>query len=524
MSWIRSNWTRAAFWAAFVIVLALGVRLAVVNQWDGGWDSTSNLVTTRNVAHGRGFTTDMVQDLVAPAPLPGPETVRTPGPVYLLAAVFKLAGESLGAQVLVNLATVLASALLLRWAVRRIAPPWLADFAGVLMLLANSNYRLIPFSNNDLLVLFTVCALCLAVKQWTGEWRPGTLALVAGVLTGVSFLTKQSYVLSMVPFTTLLVASDNRIRFGRRFGLLCVAGALVLLITAVYWGPNMARHGTPIYSPIQQLRLPLRYGTIPFVGYQRIPRFDVPAPTYGSMIASLGLHEVLRHELEVWRSLAPAAAERGFLVLLWAVTSLVFVTRRRLRLYALAATLLVAPIFDSVWWFPEGRYLYPVFPVAIFIAVLGTVGYLEVESSELTPRGRARIRATFTALVLLISGAALLDARWGWRSEFKGARTPAPGWTAAVRRLPENAVVLTAWTPYVAWWGHRLAVMEPWGTRADLEQVVRLYHPTAYLAVEIEDTASRAPFTPGELQLVEQGPDWRLYNIVRPDAAASRPR
>lgn len=508
------SWLGPLFWVVAALVLGAGVWYAATSRTVGTWDAASNLVAARSIAEGKGFTTDFVQDLVVPHELPEPETVRAPGAVYVIGALFRLTGVNLATPVLVNVAWILLSAIILRAAIAAVGPSWLANVVGLLMLLGANNYVVVPYVNNNLLVLLTVVGSWLAVRVDRRAGNGWWIAIAAGALTGFAFLTKQTYILGFVPFTIILIGTLREVTRMQRLARLVAAGAVTIAVSSPYLVTNIVRHGTPIHSPIQQLRLPVRYGIIPVDGFQRRVLFDQPAPSFGAVVASIGVHGMLSRNLQLAREVADAALGRGLVVVCWALGALVFMRRHRTHLYAMAGTLAVPGFFDSLWWVPEPRYLYPLYSVLLFVAALGTIDYLEDARTELPPRVRLRIQRAFAGLMAAAFALALLTAQGAWRAERSGASVGEPAWAAHVRRIPPDAVVLTSNVPYVAWWTRRMAVIEPWGTRNDLEQVMRLYAPTHYLDVVPGPRADRPEFAPGELVPLASGEGWELHTLV----------
>ena len=177
-------WLDLVFWLVGAALLIAGLWVAAMNRSVGTWDAAANLVTARNMAEGRGFTTEMVQDLVVPHELPGPETVRAPGAIYVIAAVFRMTGVNLATLVILYDAWIVLSAIVLRAAVGQVAPRWLANIAGLLMLLGANNYVIVPYVNNNLLVLLTVLALWLAAWVHRTSAHGWWIAVVAGALDG----------------------------------------------------------------------------------------------------------------------------------------------------------------------------------------------------------------------------------------------------------------------------------------------------------------------------------------------------
>lgn len=508
------SWLASLFWGLAVLVLGAGIWYAATSRTVGTWDAASNLVAARNIAEGKGLTTDFVQDLVVPHELPELETVRAPGAIYVLGALFSLTGVNLATPVLVNVGWILLSALFLRAAIAAAGPSWLADIAGVLMLLGANNYVVVPYVNNNLLVLLTVVGLWLAMRVDRRASNGWWVAVASGALTGFAFLTKQTYILGFVPFTIILIGTLRGATRVQRLTRLIVAGAVTLVVTSPYIITNIIQHGTPIYSPIQQLRLPVRYGIIPVDGFQRRVLFDQPAPRIRDIAEAIGVHGMLSRDLDIARETANAALGRGLVVIFWAVGALVFIRPYRLHLHAMAATLALPGFFDSLWWVPEPRYLYPLYPVVLFLAALGTIDYLEGPAAEVTHRVRQRVQRAFVGLTATALAMGLLTAQGAWRASRSSAGYGEPAWASHIRQLPPDAVVLTSDVPYVAWWARRRAVIEPWGTRADLERVMRLYDPTHYLDVVPGSRPDRPEFRAGELARIAGGEGWDLYAIA----------
>lgn len=506
---------RFCFWLGVMIFLAAGARLAAANQSDGGWDSASNLIAARSVASGQGFTTLQVQDLVTPHTIPGPETVRAPGAVYIVAAVFRVTGVSLGAVVWVNLLTVLIAALCLRGAIRMVGPRWLADVAGLLMLASSANYELVSLVNNNELTAIISIAMLVLARVRRGEWRGAWLAVGCGVLGAAAFLVKQSYILGFTAFSIIVLFCDGRYRLRARIANVALAGALMAVLSASYWYPNLRDHGTPLYSPIQKLRLPLRYGLLPIDGYQSAVYLHRSVPSYREIAREVGVPAMLRRELDIVRLLPGPVFGRGALIIVWAVTGLVFLRRKSWLLATASASLAIPAFFDALWWVPEPRYFYPTFPILLFLAALGTKDYLIVERAQLHPAVSRRFRSAFGLLFTLIAVGVLLQARWGWRTEFAQARTPAPTWISVIDSLPPDAVIMTSSPPNVSWWTSRRTVIEPSGPRASLAEVLNLYHPHYYLDVAPGPRATRAPFEGAELEPLRTGDSWALYRITR---------
>jgi hypothetical protein len=302
----------------------------------------------------------------------------------------------------------------------------------------------------------------------------------------------------------------------RRVAHLALAMGVLVALTAPYWTYNLAHFGHLVYSPIQSLRLPVRFGLLPIDGYQATVHYGEPPYTYSVAIRQFGIHGVLRHELDNLRLMAPTVFNRGVLVLLWALTSFVFVRDKRWGLYCPALALVIAPFFDGMYWLPDDRYLYPLFPVLLFLGAIGVRNYIAFERFFIDPPLARRFRRTAVVLLTLTLFGALLQARWGLRSEFAQAQGPSPEWRAAVQHLPPSAIVMSGFPPYVTWWTRRRGVIAPFGTHAELERVLDVYSPDYYLEILRPTTRpDGAPFRPDEIEPISSGGDFRLYRILR---------
>ena len=516
---------RATFWLGAVLFIVGVSRLAKVNVSDGGWDSASNLIAARNVAEGRGLTTNQVQDFVALHPVEGPETVRAPGLPYVMGMIFRAVGVSTSAVVWLNGLLILVAAFALRTAVRLLTDAILGDATGLLLLVSAANYELVALVNNNALVAATCIAILLAAMAHRGRLHGVPLALACGALGAAAFLVKQSYVLSFAPFATLLLGLDPRYRLPQRFAHVAIAGVSMIALTAGYWLPNLLDHGTPLYSPIQKLRIPLRYGLIPLDGYQRAVYVGQDVPGYADVARQIGVGAMLRRELDIVRMLPAAVFGRGALVICWAAATLLFARRRHWRVLGSLATLAVAPFFDALWWLPEPRYFFPLFAVLLCIAAVGTSDYRVVERAHIHPRSRWRFRTAAAIALGLIAVGAILKARWGWRAEFAQARTPPPEWVSSIERLPAGALIMTTFPPQVGWWTRRATIIEPLPPRADLQKILGAYRPQYYLDMAPGPRPHRPPFLDSELAVLERGEEWILYRLIEeapaPAAGAS---
>ena len=128
-------WFRLVFWVIAVVVLASYAELARQSLSPGTPDSINNLATARNIASGKGFTSQVVHQFFEYQPVPNPETVRPPGLPYLLALCFELFGVNLAVPVFLNGLFLVGGAVLLRSGLHRLGVGLVADVAGMLAML-----------------------------------------------------------------------------------------------------------------------------------------------------------------------------------------------------------------------------------------------------------------------------------------------------------------------------------------------------------------------------------------------------
>lgn len=503
-----------AFWGSLVIVAVLGLALALGNNLPGHWDSINNLATARNLAEGRGFVSDIVQQLATPESLPGPETVRAPGVPYLMAAVFRVVGFSYAAPVLVSLAIVVATALCLRQAVREASGGFAGDLIGALVLLTHRTFELRSVWNNGVLALLTAFLLLLMVHHLNGKLRGWRFAIACALVAAAGFLTKQTFMLGAVPFAIGLLASDVSKPRSTRVAHACVFLALFAALTAPYWATNLMEHGQALYSPIQDLRLPTRYGILGTDRFHRTVRFGAENYSYGQVIGQIGVASLLARELAHWARLVITIVMQNPFVVVAAALGLTIAGHHGWRLHAALVSLAIPPVFDSSYWIVEPRYLFPLFPLSLFLAWMSLRGWRERASiAGGWPRRERRLVDGLTLAALLWSG---VHGARQWRWDLIASRYDAPGWVNAVRTLKPDAIVMTAAPPEVNWYTRRVAVIAPVGSPEDLARTLERYRPTHYLDVEPQAKSRRVPFAPGELEPLASAPDWRLFRIVTP--------
>ena len=167
---------------------------------------------------------------------------KPPAALWVMGLSVRLFGLSswsiLVPQALMGVATV----GLVYLAVRRAAAPATADaglahraglLAGAVMALTPAAVLMFRFNNPDALLVLLMTAAAYAVIRSIQDARPGWL-LLAGVLLGFGFLTKQLQVLLVVPGFAVAYLLAARAGPGKRLLHLLGAGA-AMAVTAGWW-------------------------------------------------------------------------------------------------------------------------------------------------------------------------------------------------------------------------------------------------------------------------------------------------
>lgn len=504
---------RVAFVALSLLFLAATAWLASVNRQPGGWDSLAVLVSARNIAEGRGFVNDFVPNYVERYTLPGPEVTRAPGMSYLIGAAYRVFGVSLGAGVWVNGIIALLTAWLLWGAIRLDGGDWWADVAGLSMLLIRP--PLFQAWNNGVLMLTTAGMLLLTVLAIRRRLTGVRLGILCAVVTAVGFYMKQTFMLSGAACTALLLLSDDSRTWRQRVIDGGVSGLVFLVLTSPYWLANVLHYGEPLYSPINRFHWPTRYGVYPWYVHHRAVLFDRPFETLGSVVDRIGFIQIVRSELNFMRERAIALAGPNPFLLIPAALGVLVFRKEHWRTYAAVAALMIGPMFDTMYWMVEPRYLLPVFPGLLFLGWLAVRNYREWARAAAHPTLAARISTGFAAVLV---AAGLHAFVMGWppiRHEIDIARgTEIPAWKTVIERLPTDAVVMSDIPPAITWWTGRKAIITPLAERGDLIRVLRLYKPRYHL--DLGSLLAKPPLSawePGELEVVDRGPDWTLHRI-----------
>jgi hypothetical protein len=520
---ISSSWKRFTsllFWLAWSGFLIGFIWLAFTNHNPGSPDSCNNLETARNIYRGQGFQSRIVQHLWARESLPHAETVRPPGIPYLVAGAFHVFGMSLAVGVLLNTITVALTTLVLRLTVRIVGPLWYGNVAGLIFLLS-FRYEMLSVWSNNLLTLYAALLLWIVARGKTTQGLGMVAAVLFGVLSALAFLMKPPYVFTGVLFPMVALASQTTRPWSRRVAHFGVFLTVFLAVSSPYWLRNMTLYGEPLHSPVPALRLAVRYDGDSDSTWRTV-RFDRPM-TYEELLKRLGWSRVVRHEAHL---MIQSVIELSLLnpgVSLLALSAVLFPGSSGWRNPLLLAALAVTPLFEAgIYAQIHPRYLWPVFPALIVMGGIGIRDYQAGPRDGLSEKLRGRARWWF-ALALgytLLFGASsrMMNPLYSIGpppGAKPGTEPPAPGWNAAARALPDEAILLTADPWHVAWWSEKMTVICPVGSREDLLTVLDTYAPTHFLELGIRDDPARdVGFLSEELEPLESGPGWTLYRIV----------
>ncbi len=158
---------------------------------------------------------------------------KPPASLWLMALSVRVFGLSAWAILLPQALAGVAGVGLLYAAVRRAAGPVAGLLAGLVLALTPVAVLMFRFNNPDALLVLLMVAAAYAVQRAVGSGRTRWLVL-AGVLIGFGFLTKQLQVLLVVPGLALAYLVAGPVSLGRRIGQLLAAG-LAMVVAAGWW-------------------------------------------------------------------------------------------------------------------------------------------------------------------------------------------------------------------------------------------------------------------------------------------------
>jgi Dolichyl-phosphate-mannose-protein mannosyltransferase len=517
------------FWATAIAVLVSIVTLAKENESAGTPDSVNNLATARNIASGKGFTSQIVHQYFVYQPVPNPETVRPPGIPYLLAICFRLFGVNLLVPVVLNGVFLLGTAICLRGGLRQLGGSVAADVAGMLAMLT-ACFEPISIWNNNALVFCTTLLFWVGALRLAGRISSRAFALLAGVVGAAGFLVKQSFLFTAVPAPLLLILFSPETPTARPLpGLVRLRHAALLVVTLIalsspYWIRNLILFGTPIYNPMTAIRVVARYGGEEGYGVYpsgtwRTVRLGRPL-SLSELVEVAGLRWVLQRELEVLRLGIAAILKFNPFVTGLALLSLLTLRRGRALPYLFVLLLMGEAIFGLFYISVSTRYLWSAYPCLLALVGLGIDHLVSFSRQMRRPWGHA----CFQGLVYVLLGLALW---YGVREERRviaeayrrrNAVSDEVPWADAVsRKVPEEAVILTD-NPWGVWWhSNRSSVLAPTSSREGLLQIVQLYRPTFYLYTNLYGgLGGSPPLYEEDLSTVDSGLEpspWGLYRI-----------
>lgn len=507
-----------------ILFLTASIYLASVNNSPGLPDSENNLDTARNILNGKGFTTNIIQQLFEKLSLPGPEAHRPPGIPYLLAFLFKIFGISLAIPVLLNAIAILGSAWIMRSTVMLKTNSWFGSLAGIFMLLS-SNYVLVWILNNNFLVLLTVILLYLII--YDNEYGIGKTQLVLSLflIGAVGIYLKPTFMVTIIPLALYFLYSqtdrDEKIHFVKKILPFAIFLVLLFLATLPYWIFNMVNFGKPLYSPLVSLRLVERYGGFPQDTWwlYRIGN----TPTYSELIEIYGIKGLIIREMQIWFRAAIAVVKLNPMLLLIVLGAFALFKRKLWYGFFIPIILLVVePIFSSFfYWRGEDRYSWPLYPVIIFLALFFIHEFQNNRLPKLPKVNPVTINRIITILLVVAVTFGAYRTHRPWKSTFEAAHTKDPSWIGAVLKIEPDAVILTDNPWSVAWYSSHPSVICPAGERSDLYEVIGIYNAKYYLhtgrGYSYSEGKGQVGFTENDLQLLSEDSSekhtWRLYRI-----------
>lgn len=159
--------------------------------------------------------------------------VVPPGYPAFLAFIYLLAGKSnFVAASIANIALFSLVAGLTGWASMRLYGPVAGYIAGMLVVLSHDMVFISQFGLSEILFLFFLLCMALALNKYSVKWEVKWLAL-AGVFGGLAYLTKGSFLI-YIPGVVLWIVLINTGTMRSRF-LQSAFFIIVILLFAVPW-------------------------------------------------------------------------------------------------------------------------------------------------------------------------------------------------------------------------------------------------------------------------------------------------
>lgn len=463
----------------YLLILMLVVFVGVMgfhaldNQNPGRNDSIKNLEAARNIAHGKGFTSSMIVQLAYPEEYPFPEIIRAPAVPFLAAALFKLFGVNLAIQVVLNgliisLATLMLYYLLQRW----LSPIWALIYA--LIFLGMGNYNITELLGYNFLITVNIILLVIAGQQFDHPDRLFRHAIALGLLGGVGYLLKPSYVLTGVPFAIylIMVASGGgwKLDFLRKFKALILCGLMMCLVALPLWLRNLDQFGTLQYAPLLKMRLVERYKPPVDGGSYQAVSFN-KSWDFATLDKMQEKHWIIKRELSLWGDEIQAIIKLSPALVLIILLTLPGLLRQPRTVnkhwLVLAAITSFESVFSAAYIVVAFHYLWPVFPGLL---VLSAYGQSVIDNKHIR------------LVVFLLLAVACLNALYYLQGTLRGVflgrgadRTPA--WQNIVLSLPDEAVILTDDPHKLSWYGKRRAIICPVGPQSDVRQILEQYCP-----------------------------------------------
>lgn len=436
----------------------------------------------RNIAHGRGFTTEFIRPLSlaqVPRVTNHPDLVHAPVYPAFMALMFKIFGESTRTISWSSGIPFLLSIPLVYWLGLRTFSRKVGMLSA-LVLATNAVALTVAVSGTEgalLGLLFTLLCVVLVYHQSHSSLRL-PLAAAAGALTAVLYLTHFVWIVAFAPILLVIIINAGA---KQRLPNIVVFTALFIVVVAPWFYRMYNVTGNPLanlsaYEAITNTRT--YTGNIVYRSFEENPpgvlafMFSAPREIYErARNAATELYPLLF-------SIAGLVITSFFIVGIIVPLGNTGMDRLRLGIYALAILLFWALCLMT----PDARLLVPLAPIMTIISVAFFYQLLDLRLRPLTERLKSRWAAIAVVLLVILHIIPLF-------LQLAPGRPISPALPMAVRRASQElnalvpqisgqeaapALILTDMPWAVAWYANRPAI---WLPRDDvdlrrIEQVV----------------------------------------------------
>jgi hypothetical protein len=525
-----------------IVFMLIFAYVASISHHAGSPDSRNNLDTARNIAQGKGFTTNMVQQLYVEQKLPGPDPVRTPGVPYAYTVLYMIFGFNYWVQIVLNGLLLIIAAWVLRNAMLRITQAWFANLAGILFLISG-NFYMDELISNPFLILMTVLFLMVFTSNYTKPWNSYILAFTLAAISFVGFQMKPTNFLTAIPVSLFILLADLKSGSAKPAPISRksrYAGVLIyLIIFAVSISPylvfNQANFGKPLGVVHSALRLVDRYGGLPYGTWYTV-RIDKPV-TYSEVKSVFGMSGLVKKEIILWVRAGWKLFIMNPAIVLFVFCALIALGKKlNWKLYIPAFLLMIEPVFvTAFFWRVEIRFLWPVYPCLLFMTGLIISDFTRWSESITRTKQLAIYRNIFIVLIILSLLFSLKNSRSAILTGITFAKLTIPTWIEPIKQTPPDSVILTDDPWSVAWLTEHKSVICPAGSRDDLDIVLNMYKPDYLLITGRAEIGLKSTGLEGydvalkdsEIELIDSGESyndfsvykqypWKFYRIINP--------